>query len=107
MIYGLIASKSSHLTKISKKLNETIALDKTVERLSRNLMNFDEAEALRENYLNVVRKNFDEKTVLIIDDSDINKECSSKLENLCEVRDGSTGKIVTGYAYAGVIALTA
>jgi len=107
MIYGLIASKSSHLSKIARKLNETIALDKTVERLSRNLMNFDKADALHENYLNVVRKNFDEKTVLIVDDSDINKECSSKLESLCKVRDGSTGKIVTGYAYAGVTALTA
>ena len=41
MIFGLLAAKSCHLTKIARKLNEDIALDKTVERLSRNLMEFD------------------------------------------------------------------
>lgn len=107
MIYGLIASQSSYLAKIARKLNEKIALNKTVERLSRNLMNFDNEEALRENYLRAIENNFDERTVLIVDDGDIAKECSQKLESLCEVRDGSTGEITTGYWYAGVTALTA
>jgi len=107
MIFGLLAAKSCHLTKIARKLNEKIALDKTVERLSRNLMNFDEADVLNENYVNAMKKNFDNRTVLIIDDGDINKDSSKKIESLCRVRDGSTGKIVNGYNYAGVTALTA
>jgi hypothetical protein len=41
-----------------------------------------------------------------IDDSDIAKTCSTKLEGLCKVRDGSTGEIVDGYWYAGVSALS-
>jgi hypothetical protein len=106
MVYGLIAGKSCHLTEISRKLNENIALDKTVERLSRNLMTFDGGEELHEYYFQTVKKNFDDNTVLIIDDSDISKTCSSKLEGLCRVRDGSTGKIADGYWYAGVSALT-
>jgi len=107
MIYGLLAGRSCYLTEIARKLNEKIALDKAVERLSRNLMNFDNTETLRENYFNTVKKNFNGDTVLIIDDSDVSKSCSSKLEGLCKVRDGSTGEIADGYWYAGVSALTA
>jgi hypothetical protein len=88
-------------------LKEDIALDKTVEQLSRNLMNFDGAEQLSENYFNEAKACFDDTTILIIDDSDISKPCSSKLEGLCGVGDGSTGKIADGYWYAGASALTA
>jgi len=107
MIYGLISGQSCYLTEISRKLKEDIALDKTVERLSRNLMNFDGADKLTENYFNAIKNNFDENTVLIVDDSDVSKTCSFKLEGLCKVRDGSTGEIADGYWVAGVSALTA
>jgi hypothetical protein len=105
-VFGLIAAKSCFLTEISRQLKEDIALDKTVERLSRNLMNFDGSEELMEAYFTAVSASFDENTVLIIDDSDISKPCSSKLEGLCKVKDGSTGEIADGYWYAGVSALT-
>jgi len=107
MVYGLLAAQSCFLTEIARKLKESIALDKTVERLSRNLMSFDEADRLWENYFEAVKSNFDDETVLIIDDSDIAKSSSSKLEGLCKVRDGSTGEITDGYWYAGVSALSA
>jgi hypothetical protein len=107
MVYGLLSGKSCYLTEIARKLKENISLDKTVERLSRNLMNFDNAEGLSENYFQTVSKHFDEDTVLIIDDGDVAKTCSSKLEGLCKVRDGSTGEIVDGYWSAGVSALAA
>jgi hypothetical protein len=107
MIYGLLASQSCYLTEIARTLKEQAALDKVVERLSRNLMNFEAAGELWENYFDAVKSNFDDSTVLIIDDSDISKPCSSKLEGLCKVHDGSTGKIADGYWYAGVSALTA
>jgi len=103
----LLSGKSCYLTEIARKLKENIALDKTVERLSRNLMRFNNAEELHENYFNTVSKHFDEDTVLIIDDGDVAKTCSSKLEGLCRVRDGSTGEIVDGYWSAGVSALSA
>jgi len=107
MTYGIIASKSSYLTEMARKLNEKIALDKTVDRLSRNLMDFDDTETLIENYFNAVKPHFDENTVLIVDDSDISKPHSQKLEGLCKVKDGSTGEITDGYWFAGVSALTA
>jgi hypothetical protein len=65
MIFGILVSKSSFLTQIARKLNEEIALDKTVERLSRNLMNFSNEEIIWENYFNAVKKHFDERTVLL------------------------------------------
>ena len=107
IIFGLIASQSCHLTKIARKLKEDIALGKTVERLSRNLMDFDKDEAVKGNYMETVKPLFDSRTVLIIDDSDITKRYSFKLEGLCGVKDGSTGETGIGYWSAGVSALTA
>jgi hypothetical protein len=107
MVYGLLASQSCYLTAIARTLKEQIALEKVVERLSRNLMNLDAGDDLWENYFGVVKNSFDKSTVLIIDDSDVSKPCSSKLEGLCKVHDGSTGKTADGYWYAGVSALTA
>ena len=74
MIYGLLSGKSCYLTEIARKLNEDISLDKTVERLSRNLMNFEDAEKLSENYFQTVEKHFDNNTVLIVDDGDVAKK---------------------------------
>lgn len=107
MIFGLIAAKSCFLTDISRHLHEDIALDKTVERLSRNLKSFADKEKLMEAYFTIIRREFDDDTILIIDDSDIAKPFSKKLEAVCEVRDGSTGEITTGYWVAGASALTA
>jgi hypothetical protein len=107
MVFGLIAGKSCHLTEIARSLNEDIKLDKTVERLSRNLMTFDGEKELMENYFASIKNNFDEETVLIFDDSDVSKPYSKKLEGLCRVKDGSTGEITDGYWTAGVSALTA
>lgn len=107
MIYGILSGQSCYLTEIARKLKESIALDKTVERLSRNLMTFDGGEELHENYFQAVAPHFDDGTVLLIDDSDVSKTYSSKLEGLCRVKDGSAGEIRDGYWYAGVTALTA
>ena len=107
MVYGLIAGKSSHLTEVARNLNEDIKLDKTVERLSRNLMNFEGGEELSENYWNTIKDSFDDETVIIFDDSDVAKPYSAKLEGICRVKDGSTGELTDGYWTAGVSALAA
>ena len=106
MIYGILASQSCHLSKIGRALNENISLKKTIDRLSRNLNEFKEGERLFTNYLKKVKGCISEKTILIIDDSDITKPCSTKMEGLATVRDGSTGKYGLGYHTVGVMALT-
>ncbi len=80
MLYGFLAGQSCFLTDIARKLNGKAKLGNVTDRLSRNLMNFDNADALREQYLGSVSKHFDDSTVLIIDDSDISKAYSRKLE---------------------------
>lgn len=106
MVYGIIASKSCLLSEIGRHLNEKIPLVKTVNRLSRNLNDFDGGENLFEEYLKAIKNRYNDKSVLIIDGSDITKNASTKLEGLCEVRDGSTGEIGVGYHTLGAAILS-
>lgn len=105
MIYGILASKSCLLSEIGRNLNEKIPLQKTVTRLSRNLNEFDGGDELFEVYLRSIKNRYDDKSVLIIDGSDITKPASKELEGLCEVRDGSTGEIGIGYHALGAAVL--
>ena len=98
MIYGILAGNKVHLSEIARSLNETIPLNKTIWRLSRNLSAFEEKEAVMENYISMVKKQIDEdNAVIVIDNSDITKPCSPKMEAISDVRDGSTGEIKKGY----------
>ena len=50
------------------------------------------------NYLALVNQHVkEEHAVIVIDNSDIAKPASRKLEALSEIRDGSTGEITQGY----------
>ncbi len=106
MIYGMLASKSCLLSEIGRNLNETISLKKTVTRLSRNLNDFKNGDVLFEEYLEAIKNKYDNKSVLIIDGSDITKPASKALESLCTVRDGSTGEYGTGYHVLGAAVLS-
>lgn len=106
LFYGLLDSGSVLLSEIGRSLKEDIKLKKTIDRLSRNLMNFDKIDEIHEKYINQISKIVDNETVFCIDHTDIVKPNSSKLEDLGRVRDGSTGKIEDGYKILEVAALT-
>ena len=106
MCYGMLASQSCLLTEIGRNLNEEISLKKTVTRLSRNLNQFDEKEQISGNYLDTIAHRYNQRSTIIIDGSDVTKKASSILEGLCEVRDGSTGEIGTGYYTIGAAILS-
>lgn len=106
MIYGILSSKSCLLSEIARNLNEKISLRKTVTRLSRNLNEFSGGEILFEEYLSAIKNRYTDKSILIIDGSDITKPASTELESLCEVRDGSTGEIGIGYHTIGAAVLS-
>jgi len=106
MIYGILSSQNCHLSKIGRVLDESISLKKTIDRLSRNLLEFAGSSKLFENYVKKAKSCMTDKTILIVDDSDIIKPCSIKMEGLGKVRDGSTGEIGIGYHMVGVTALT-
>lgn len=98
MLYGILAGNKVHLSEIARSLKESITLKKTIERLSRNLNAFEDKELLMQDYLSLVRQHVKEDyAVIVIDNSDIAKPASRKLEALSEIRDGSTGEITQGY----------
>ena len=109
LLYGISESGSCHLSKIGRALKEQISLKKTIERLSRGLRDFsaNEQQQMLNNYTNTVKKHVDERTVFVIDGSDVTKPYSEKLEGLALVRDGSTGELKKGYWTLEIVALTA
>jgi len=109
LLYGIAESGSCHLSKISRTLKERISLKKTIERLSRGLQGFSEQEQqkLLDNYTQMVKPYVDKRTVFVIDNSDVTKQYSEKMECLEIVRDGSTGKLEKGYWTTEIAALTA
>ena len=98
MVYGILAGNKLHLSEIARSLKESITLKKTIDRLSRNRNTFDSKDSLMQHYLNLVKRHGkDDYAVIIIDNSDIAKPTSRKLEVLSEIRDGSTDEITQGY----------
>lgn len=107
MLFGLIKSDSVLLSDISRSLNEQIDVIQTIKRLSSRLEAFHEDDLLYENYKKVISTHFDrEDNLIIVDNSEIIKPYSSKLEALGHVRDGSTGRIEKGYWTTNMIGIT-
>lgn len=98
MLYGILAGNKMHLNEIARSLKENITLKKTIDRLSRNLNAFEDKQPVMQNYLALVKRHVKEDyAVIIIDNSDIAKPASRKLEALSEIRDGGTDEITQGY----------
>ena len=98
MLYGILVGNKLHLSEIARSLKENITLKKTIDRLSKNLNVFDDKDLLMQDYLTLVKHHVkDDYAVIIIDNSDIAKPASKKLEALSEIRDGSTGELTQGY----------
>jgi len=106
MIYGMLSSQSCHLSKIARALDEKILLKKTIDRLSVNLSTFKGSAMLFDNYVKRVKSVLSDKAIIIVDDGDITKPCSKKMEGIRMVRDGSTGEYHMGYHMLDVTALT-
>ena len=103
MLYGIQASQSVVLTKIARVFEETISLKKTHERLSRNLGNGRLEQALLHNVLQMAAGHVQKDTLLVLDPSDLSKKYAQKMEYLCQVYDGSEGKVADGYPMIHVV----
>ncbi len=111
IIYGILSSKSCLLSDISRELKEDIKLINTIDRLSNRLATIDkeEKEKMKENYYKEVMRYLpDEYVIVLNDDTDLNKEYSKKLEDLCVVRDASSQveRYVNGYKVCEYVALS-
>ena len=111
MIFGIEKSQSILFSNIARELSEDTKLKHTIERLCLNCNNFNEnnLNILENNYFNEIQKLLpNDEIILIEDDSDINKEYSKKLEDLCTVRDASKQKetFVNDYHVCEIASLT-
>ena len=104
MLYGIQASKDIKLSNIGRALEENIHLQKTENRLSRNLAQEGMGQEINEQIALMGADRVEEDTLLIIDPSDIQKPYAEKMPYLATVRDGSTGALGPGYWTCHVIA---
>ena len=106
MLYGLAKGKSVLLSDIAHALEEPIDTIQTIKRLSSRLEAFHEEDALLDNYSQIIKPHINENdNLVIVDNSEIIKPYSHKLEALGYVRDGSTDKIEKGYWTTNMIAI--
>jgi len=68
---------------------------------------FTDRAKLQDNAVEKFKSCLSETSVLLVDNGDITKPCSPKLEYISRVRDGSTGEYGDGYHTISVTALTA
>lgn len=111
MTYGILSSRSCLLSDIARNLKEDIKLANTIDRLSNRLSKIDnnEIEIIKNNYYKEVMRYLPEDYVIVLnDDTDLNKEYSLKLEDLCVVRDASSQveRYVNGYKVCEYCALS-
>ncbi len=90
-LYGIAARGSVRLSEIARALEETIPLIKTEGRLSRNLGREELRAHLGSAVLREGGARIRERTLLVLDLSDIAKPYAEKMQYLARVRDGGTG----------------
>jgi len=103
-IYGIMASQSVLLTEIGRQLESHVSLKKIEERFSRQLFKSRIWGCLHQGILSLASNRVKDKTLLILDLSDVKKKYAEKMEYLTKVHDGSEDEIVDGYWTNQVIA---
>ncbi len=104
-VYGIMASQSVMLTEIGRQQEDDVCLKKIEERFSRQLIKPRIWDRLHQRILSLASSMVKERTLLILDLSDLKKKYAEKMEYLAKVRDGSEdGEIVDGYWTNQVIA---
>jgi len=103
MLYGLQAARDVKLSEVSRSLNETIALIKTENRLSRNLASRDRSERINRLIAWEGAAQVGEDTVLAIDLGDVRKKYAKRMEYLATIRDGSEKELGQGYWLCEVV----
>ena len=97
MVYGILSSQSVLLTEIGRSLEEDVKLKKRVERFCRHLGKNEIWLSIHRELLSRVSWMINEKTLLILDISDVQKKYARKMEYMATVRDGSENELGNGY----------
>ncbi|MCX7012407.1 MAG: hypothetical protein NTW86_07575 [Candidatus Sumerlaeota bacterium] len=102
-LYGIQTRQSLQLSEIGRSLNESIALIKTEDRLSRQASRAGLDETVRDFVIGQGASRIGERTLLVVDGSDIAKPYAAKMEYLARVRDGSAKALANGYWLCQVV----
>ena len=98
MLYGMTASGSVLLADVARELETDRTLIQIEKRLSRNLQSLRlEEDELRAEYLEMIAGRITRHTTLALDIGDLRKKYAARMENLCQMWDGSEGEQATGY----------
>jgi hypothetical protein len=93
------------LTEIGRQLESRVSLKKIEERFSRQLIKPEIWSHVQKSILSLASERVKERSLLILDLSDLKKKYAEKMEYLATVRDGSEdGELVDGYWTNQVIA---
>jgi len=103
LIYGIQASQSVVLTRIARVLEEEIPINKTEERLSRQLSRPFIGDQVQRNLLKMGATQIVQDTLLIFDGGDLRKKYVEKMEYLCGIRDGGEHELASGYWLTHVV----
>lgn len=103
MLYGIQKAKDIKLSNISRALNESIALIKTEDRLSRNLGSKDFSEAINHQLCRLASNKLCDDDVIAIDPGDIAKPYAKKMEHLCNIWDGDKKEKARGYHLCQIV----
>jgi hypothetical protein len=104
MLYGIQAAQDVKLSCIGRTLEEDISLDKTEERLSRNLDHEELEPELHRQVAEMGSRLVHRDTYVLVDPSDIVKPYAQKMEYLTTVRDGSRNELGEGYCLCMIAA---
>jgi len=105
MIAGINKSSSVILSEIARNSVEGVSVKKSVERFSRRLSMID-SKPLWDNYRSEIAGTLKDVRLYIMDDTEIVKPLSERMEALCTVRDGSDGdKLKPGYFLNEIVAV--
>ncbi|MCP4023991.1 MAG: transposase [Desulfobacteraceae bacterium] len=97
MSFGMLVSGSCQLPEIAKTLRERKKPKHVIKRLRRNLDNEKILSWANQVSIQEAVLKIDSSTVLALDGGDITHQYGKKFEHSAPVRDGSSGKIRTGY----------
>lgn len=102
-IFGISASGSVRLTEIGRALEEDIPLHATHKRLSRNLADRVLGARIEKNVLQLGAQRITDKTLIIVDPTDLQKKYAQKMQYLANIRDASEKTIGKGYWMCDVV----
>jgi len=106
MTFGICGTGTSSVHNIAKNIHDDISTKKTSERLYRNLGREDLDTKLQESLMNIACPKIKEDTLIIVDESDIEKPYAKKMEGCKKVHNGSKATQTNGYNLLNFVTCT-